>query len=79
MRKVEELVRTFNAPKEEIPVVNTPTPKKEYQSLKTDLASYFNSKVDFKRNNNGTGKIVIPFTSDEDLERIIAIFDKLNV
>lgn len=76
VRKVEALVRDFNNPQEAKPA-SEPT-QKEYHSLKTDLSSYFNSKVDFKRNNNGTGKIVIPFQSDEDLERIIAIFDQLN-
>lgn len=76
VRKVEELVRLHNMPTED------PKPKaqvvKEYESLKQDLVRYFNSRVEFKRDNNGTGKIVIPFQSDEDLERIIAIFDKLN-
>jgi len=32
--------------------------------------------VEFKRNNKGTGRIVIPFKSDEDLQRIVSIFDK---
>mgnify|MGYP007005270451 CR=1 FL=1 len=30
------------------------------------------------KDNKGKGKIVIPFKSDDELERIIAIFDKLN-
>lgn len=76
VRKVEELVRNFHVPtednQEEKPV------QKEYDSLKSDLVRFFDSKIEFKRNNNGSGKIVIPFKTDEDLERIIAIFDKLN-
>ena len=76
VRKVEELVRNFNLPKDEKPIgVNGQT---GYESLKSDLVEYFNSKIEFKRNNNGSGKIVIPFKSDEDLERIIAIFDKIK-
>ncbi len=82
VRKVEELVRKLQAGvkeeknpgdgKENSPVV------KEYDELTTHLSKHFGTKVDFKRNTKGTGKIVIPFTSDEELERIIAILDKLN-
>jgi ParB family chromosome partitioning protein len=76
VRKVEELVRNIHLPKEEKPAkINGSS---EYESLQTDLAKFFSTKIDFKRNTNGSGKIVIPFNSDEDLERIIAIFDKLN-
>lgn len=80
VRKVEELVRNFNnPPAEKTETKSTAEPaQKDYESLKSDLSNYFNSKVDFKRSTNGTGKIVIPFKSDEDLERIIAIFDQLN-
>ena len=80
VRKVEELVRNFNIPPaEKSEDTDTGKPaQKDYESLKADLTKYFNSKIDFKRSNNGAGKIVIPFKSDEDLERIIAIFDQLN-
>ncbi|HBH49906.1 MAG TPA: chromosome partitioning protein ParB, partial [Bacteroidales bacterium] len=76
VRKVEELVRNIHLPKEEKPAKKNGS--SEYESLQTDLAKFFSTKIDFKRNTNGSGKIVIPFNSDEDLERIIAIFDKLN-
>ncbi len=82
VRKVEELVRKLQeGSKEEKnssgkgskePVV------KEYEDLTTHLSRHFGTKVDFKRSTKGSGKIVIPFTSDEELERIIAILDKLN-
>lgn len=78
VRKVEELVRNLNLPKEEKSDTTTNLPT-VYESLKSDLSSYFKTKIEFKRSNNGDGKIVIPFKSDEELERIIAIFDKLNI
>jgi ParB family transcriptional regulator, chromosome partitioning protein len=79
VRKVEELVRNLTQPKNEDPVIKESTEKpKEYEDLKKHLQSFFNSKIEFKRDNKGSGKIVIPFNSDDDLERIIAIFDKLN-
>ncbi|MCG8698331.1 MAG: ParB/RepB/Spo0J family partition protein [Bacteroidales bacterium] len=79
VRKVEELVRALNNPPEE----KAKEPKQEpasndYGDLKNDLSHFFQTKVELNRNNNGIGKIVIPFKSDEELERIIAIFDKLN-
>ena len=55
-----------------------PDVPKEYEELKNHLRKFFDTGVEFSRNNKGNGKIVIPFKSDDDLERIIAIFDKLN-
>ena len=78
VRKVEELVRNLHVIKDTT-ALQEESAKKEYDSLKNDLSSFFKTSVDFKRSNNGAGKIVIPFKSDEDLERIVAIFDKLNV
>jgi Family of unknown function (DUF5683) len=37
-----------------------------------------NTNIDFQCYNKGLGKIVIPFSSDKDPERIAAIFDKLK-
>lgn len=80
VRKVEEIVRELNAPKEDKAAPAEPENElnEEYENLQNDLISFFNSKVELSRNNKGKGKIVIPFKSDEELERIIAIFDKLN-
>ncbi len=78
VRKVEELVRNLIEGKEEVNKQEKEQPPKDYEDLKNHLRKYFSSKVEFKRNNNGSGRIVIPFKTDEDLERIIAIFDKLN-
>ncbi|MCF8380910.1 MAG: ParB/RepB/Spo0J family partition protein [Bacteroidales bacterium] len=50
----------------------------QYKDLQEHLAKQFGANVDFRRSNKGEGKIVISFKSDEDLERIIAILDKLN-
>jgi ParB family chromosome partitioning protein len=77
VRRVEELVRKLS---EEVKAANTEdlTPPRDYESLKNHLISFFSTNVGFQRNTNGSGKIVIPFKTDEELERIIAIFDKLN-
>jgi ParB family chromosome partitioning protein len=43
----------------------------EQKQLKADLADWFGTKVDLKRNQQGKGKIEIPFKSQDDLQRII--------
>lgn len=78
VRKVEELVREIHLPKEKTQKANNQL-SENYTALKKDLSSFFQTNIDFKRSNNGDGKIVIPFKSDEELERLIAIFDKLNI
>ncbi len=79
VRQVEELARKINEPEEK---VDKPTPQQtnnsEFQALKNQLDQYFDTNVQFKRNNNGAGKIVIPFKSDDELEKIIETLDKLN-
>ncbi len=77
VRKTEDIIRDVNTPK-----VNGTNEKvrlpEEYEQLKKHLAEHFNATIDFKRNNKGSGKIVIPFKSDEDLERIMGIIDKMK-
>jgi ParB family chromosome partitioning protein len=81
VRKAEELARKIEhdamiPPKEEKPVESSQA--QAYEDLKKQLADFFNTKVSFQHNNNGSGKIVIPFRSDDELERIIGIFDRLK-
>jgi ParB family transcriptional regulator, chromosome partitioning protein len=81
VRKVEDIVRKLNNEEAEGESPK-PQPKpefpKEYESLKNHLSKHFDAKVDFKINNKGKGKIVIPFGSEKELEKIIGILDKLN-
>jgi ParB family chromosome partitioning protein len=51
---------------------------KPYEELRNQLSDFFTAKVAFQHNNNGSGKIIIPFRSDDELERIIGIFDRLK-
>ena len=46
--------------------------------LKNRLSEFLNTKVQFTCNPKGKGKISIPFNSEEDLERILTLFDKLK-
>ena len=77
VRKTEDIIRDVNTPKVNGTKEKVRLPE-EYEQLKKHLAEHFNATIDFKRNNKGSGKIVIPFKSDEDLERIMGIIDKMK-
>jgi ParB family chromosome partitioning protein len=75
VRQVEALVKNLKRK----PEVNNPESEDEpdeYENLRDHLSHFFGATIDFKRNTKGTGKIVIPFKSDEDLQRIVSILDK---
>jgi len=80
VRKVEDIVRELNEqPKKSIK--NTSKRlylPEEYVQLKDHLAKYFDTNIEFKLNEKGKGKIIIHFESNEDLERIIGVIDKLD-
>jgi len=50
--------------------------RSDYEDLREHLSHYFGATIEFKRSNKGAGRIVIPFKSDEDLQRIVSILDK---
>ncbi|MDR1502734.1 MAG: ParB/RepB/Spo0J family partition protein [Prevotella sp.] len=91
VRKVEEYVRAIakgekleDLLKEEKVVetvkksgVKKATPE-EFEILKTHLSKFFSTKVQLTCNDKGKGKISIPFKTEEELERIISIFDQLK-
>ncbi|QZT36511.1 ParB/RepB/Spo0J family partition protein [Halosquirtibacter xylanolyticus] len=81
VRKVEELVRQYNQGEQESELPKNPAAKRdpfpqEFGSLQQHLRSYFDATVDFRMNDKGKGKIVIPFDDPKELERIISILDQ---
>jgi ParB family chromosome partitioning protein len=76
VRRVEEMVRNLGNTevKETEPAEKQKFPK-EYQNLKKQLDRIFSSKIDISMNSHGRGKIVIPFKSGADLERIVKIIE----
>jgi ParB family chromosome partitioning protein len=82
VRKVEEMVSLLKNGEE----ITTGTKKivakqqlpEEFNVLKDRLSDFLNTKVQFTCNPKGKGKISIPFNSEEDLERILILFDKLK-
>ncbi|MBN1182717.1 MAG: ParB/RepB/Spo0J family partition protein [Bacteroidales bacterium] len=80
VRKIEELVRRIGEKKPESVTNSSEQEKitKDYDQLSEQLNSFFNTKIDFKINPKGTGKIIIPFKSNEELERIIGLLDQIK-
>lgn len=76
VRRVEEIVRNLNNrdEKEKQDDEKKKFPQ-EFQGIKKQLDKIFSSKVDFLMNSSGKGKIVIPFKSHADLDRIVKIIE----
>jgi ParB family chromosome partitioning protein len=69
VRKVEELVKEDDAPK--LFKSNKALMPLEVQKMQADLKLRFGKKAKVTRNESGLGKVEIPFTTDDDLARII--------
>ena len=55
-----------------------PSRNNDYQILQKHLAAAFGVPVKFTCDKSGKGKITFPFTTEEQLEKIISIFDTLK-
>ncbi|MDD4149160.1 MAG: ParB/RepB/Spo0J family partition protein [Bacteroidales bacterium] len=78
VRRVEDIIRELNKEKTETIRKTVPATAEDYEQLQKHLSNFFATDIGFKRNAKGNGKITIPFKNDGELERIIAILDKLN-
>lgn len=81
VRKTEEIVRKLSATEEEVSSTShkDPTMTDQFEDLKKHLGKYFNSNIGLKINDQYKGKIEIPFKNSKDLDRIIGIFDRLDL
>jgi ParB family chromosome partitioning protein len=81
VRRVEEIVKNYNEDNSSFQSEEKKIKQKfptEYQDLHNHLSKYFQSRIDFRMDQNGKGKITIPFGSTKDLERILGILDKID-
>lgn len=82
VRKVEELCHKLNNG-EDIQTAKKAISAKsrlpeEYNMLKKLLSDFFDTKVEMSCNNKGKGRITIPFASEEELEHIMHVLDKMR-
>ncbi len=75
VRIVEGLARKIKTEEPPKTAQEEPQPS-DYEDLREHLSHFFGANIGFKRSNKGSGRIVIPFKSDEDLQRIVSILDK---
>lgn len=84
VRNVEEIVRggvdaeVLEQAKKTKPAQRKPRLLEEYNLLKNHLSDFFHTKVQLVCNEKGKGKITIPFASEDELEKLIALLDKLK-
>ncbi len=83
VRKVEEIVKALNqgetikSGKKTLATKGNKLPE-EYNILKKHLSGFFNAKVQLSCTAKGKGKISIPFSNEEELERIMEIFGSIK-
>ena len=80
VRSTEELVRAFQTEslKDPSKIEKKKKLNEDFTQLSNHLEKIFSSKVNFRINEKGKGKIVILFDSPEEMERILGLFDKMN-
>lgn len=84
VRAVEELARAIAEAPEATPLP-TPHPqhpekteRKDFKLLEQHLAQVFSSKVTLRCSASGKGKLTIPFSGDEELERIMQLLERIQ-
>lgn len=82
VRMVEEIARSVNqtgtyTDKKTNKTHGTKLPE-EFKILKEHLSDFFDTKVQLSYNSEGKGKITIPFESDEKLESIMSLLDRMK-
>lgn len=75
VRKVEEAVRNLGSESESQILRKTTLPKQEIRSLQFKLSSMFGTKVSIKADEKHKGEIKIPFTSQEELNKILEVLN----
>lgn len=80
VRATEDLVRHIQteASKDSSKTDKRKKLTREYEELSDQLTKLFAAEVQFRINEKGQGKIIIPFGNSDEMERIIGLLDKLN-
>lgn len=73
VRETESLIKTYKKPAaKKIKKAELPN---EYKKAQLHFSEHLQSKVEIKRAQNGKGKIIIDFSSDQDFERLRKLFE----
>jgi len=83
VRKVEDLVKLYletGSFDVKVKTANSENPVKklpEFEDIQKQLNQVFGTNVQFSCNTEGKGKISIPFSNDDELSKIMELFDKI--
>ncbi len=79
VRRVEELAKVYQLA-ESTPKTNKTKlgSNRDFESLRKHLSTAFNTPVQFACDNSGKGKITFPFKNQDELAKLITIFDSLK-
>ena len=75
VRATETLVKNYSTPKQVKAIKKNDLPKFVKDGVQK-IASYFGHKIDIKMEKKGSGKILIPFHSKEDYDRILKLIER---
>lgn len=81
VRKVEEMVRHHAATGHFLPQPPTRKVKnnlREYDELRSRLSELLDANIRLSSDENGKGSITIPFDNDDELVRLMEIFDRIG-
>ena len=79
VRRVEQLARQASEPEQKpqsVPAANDKAG--EYEEFARQLSTYFPTPVKFSRNDKGQGSITVKFSSDEELHKLVALFERFR-
>lgn len=82
VRKVESLAKEMREGGEPAKERETGVRKRkseDFEILRKHLSTRFHAPVQFSCNDSGKGRITFSFANEDELERLITIFDKINV
>lgn len=84
VRQVEQMVKALNngetieSGRRKLTDKKTQRLPEEFTALKGKLSDFFQTKVQMTCSPAGRGRITIPFATEEELERIISLFDRMK-
>lgn len=85
VRRVEDLSREMQAAADrgEKPAIpkkksSSASQKDDYDFFRKDLESYFSTPVKFSRKPDGKGSITLRFNNDDELMKLVSLFEKLK-
>ena len=80
VRKVEELAKKYQNGEmpEEVPAKKPKTVNPYAEGISNNLTQTFNMPVNFTCSKSGKGSITFKFKNDEELMRLMSMFDKIK-